>query len=50
MPAAAAGLAKLPTAVQRFIWSQNAVGKALSSVPLPDYSDLVQPQSGQPVT
>jgi 2-polyprenyl-6-methoxyphenol hydroxylase-like FAD-dependent oxidoreductase len=50
MPAAAAGLAKLPTAVQRFIWSQNAVGKALGSVPLPDYSDLVQPQSGQPIT
>lgn len=50
IPGAAAALPKLPTAVQRFIWSQNAVGKALSSVPLPDYSDLVQPQSGQPVT
>jgi 2-polyprenyl-6-methoxyphenol hydroxylase-like FAD-dependent oxidoreductase len=49
MPAAAAALPKLPTAVQRFIWSQNAVGKALSSVPLPDYSHLVKPESGQSV-
>lgn len=50
MPTAAATLAKLPTSVQRFIWSQNSVGKALSSVPMPDYSDLVQPERGQPVT
>ncbi|MFF0270407.1 FAD-dependent monooxygenase [Kribbella sp. NPDC004536] len=49
MPVAAAALPKLPTAVQRFIWSQNAVGKALSSVPLPDYSDLVQPERSQPI-
>ena len=38
------------TPIQRFIWSQNSVGKALSSVPMPDYSDLVQPERGQPVT
>ena len=43
-------MAKLPTSVQRFMWSQNSVGKALSSVPMPDYSDLVQPERGQPVT
>ncbi|HEY3556143.1 MAG TPA: FAD-dependent monooxygenase [Kribbella sp.] len=49
MPAAAAALPKLPTAVQRFIWSQNAVGKALSSVALPDYSHLVKPERGQSV-
>jgi 2-polyprenyl-6-methoxyphenol hydroxylase-like FAD-dependent oxidoreductase len=49
MPAAAALLPKLPTAVQRLIWSQNAVGKVLNSVALPDYSDLVQPESGQPI-
>lgn len=49
MPAAAAALPKLTTAVQRFIWSQNAVGKALSSAPLPDYSHLVQPESSQPL-
>ncbi|HWD81073.1 MAG TPA: 2-polyprenyl-6-methoxyphenol hydroxylase, partial [Kribbella sp.] len=49
MPVAAAALPKLPTAVQRFIWSQNAVGKVLSSVPLPDYSDLVQPEGSQPI-
>ncbi|GAA2787522.1 FAD-dependent monooxygenase [Kribbella solani] len=42
MPHAAAVLPKLPTAVQRLIWSQNAVGKAISSVPLPDYSDLTR--------
>ena len=42
MPFAAAAVPKLPTSVQRFIWSQNAVGKALSSVPLPDYSDLTR--------
>jgi 2-polyprenyl-6-methoxyphenol hydroxylase-like FAD-dependent oxidoreductase len=42
MPLAAATLPKLPTPVQRFIWSQNAVGKALSSVQLPDYSDLTR--------
>lgn len=42
MPFAAATLPKLPTPVQRLIWSQNAVGKALSSVPLPDYSDLTR--------
>ena len=43
MPFAAATLAKLPTAMQRCIWSQNAVGKTLSSV------DLVQPQVSQSV-
>ncbi len=42
VPLAAALAPKLPTPVQRFIWSQNAVGKALSSVPLPDYSDLIR--------
>ncbi|MGW7686056.1 FAD-dependent monooxygenase [Kribbella sp. NPDC054772] len=42
MPFAASTLTKLPTPVQRFIWSQNAVGKALSSVQLPDYSDLTR--------
>ena len=50
MPVAAAVLPRLPTAVQRFIWSQNAVGKALSSAPLPDYSHLVQPERSQPIT
>jgi 2-polyprenyl-6-methoxyphenol hydroxylase-like FAD-dependent oxidoreductase len=50
MPGAAATLAKLPTSLQRLIWSQNAVGKVFSSTALPDYSDLVQPESGQPVT
>ncbi|NUR99231.1 MAG: 2-polyprenyl-6-methoxyphenol hydroxylase [Kribbellaceae bacterium] len=49
MPAAAAALPKLPIAVQRFIWSQNAVGKAFSSVPLPDYSDLLQSEGSQPI-
>ncbi|GAA3086229.1 2-polyprenyl-6-methoxyphenol hydroxylase-like FAD-dependent oxidoreductase [Kribbella aluminosa] len=49
MPGAAATLAKLPTALQRLIWSQNAVGKVFSSTALPDYSDLLQPESGQPV-
>jgi 2-polyprenyl-6-methoxyphenol hydroxylase-like FAD-dependent oxidoreductase len=49
MPLAAAALPKLPVAVQRFIWSQNAVGKVFDAVPLPDYSHLAQPQSGQPV-
>lgn len=44
MPFAAATLPKLPTPVQRFIWSQNAVGKALGSV------DLLQSQVGQPIT
>ncbi|MEU4293857.1 FAD-dependent monooxygenase [Kribbella sp. NPDC026596] len=42
MPIAAAAVPKLPIAVQRFIWSQNAAGKALTSVPLPDYSDLTR--------
>ncbi|MEU4197854.1 FAD-dependent monooxygenase [Kribbella sp. NPDC026611] len=41
MPWAAATLPKLPTSVQRFIWTQNSVGKAFTSVQLPDYSDLV---------
>jgi 2-polyprenyl-6-methoxyphenol hydroxylase-like FAD-dependent oxidoreductase len=50
MPFAAAVVSKLPIPVQRFIWSRNAAGKALTSVPLPDYSDLVKPQSGQPIT
>jgi 2-polyprenyl-6-methoxyphenol hydroxylase-like FAD-dependent oxidoreductase len=36
MPWAAATLPKLPTAVQRLLWSQNAVGKAFSS------SDLLE--------
>jgi 2-polyprenyl-6-methoxyphenol hydroxylase-like FAD-dependent oxidoreductase len=40
-PHIAAIVPKFPTSVQRFIWSQNAVGKALDAVPLPDYSDLV---------
>jgi 2-polyprenyl-6-methoxyphenol hydroxylase-like FAD-dependent oxidoreductase len=44
MPFAAAALPKLPTPVQRFIWSQNAVGKALGSV------DLLQSQVGQSIT
>ena len=42
MPIAAAVLPKLPTLVQRFIWSQNAAGKAITSVSLPDYSDLIR--------
>jgi 2-polyprenyl-6-methoxyphenol hydroxylase-like FAD-dependent oxidoreductase len=42
MPVAAALVPKLPIPVQRFIWSQNAAGKALTSVPLPDYSDLIR--------
>ncbi|HZX02553.1 FAD-dependent monooxygenase [Kribbella sp.] len=49
MPGAAAMLAKLPTSLQRLIWSQNAVGKVFSSTALPDYSDLLQPESSQPV-
>lgn len=49
MPGAAATLAKLPTALQRLIWSQNAVGKVFSSTALPDYSDLLKPETGQPV-
>ena len=42
MPIAAAAVAKLPIPLQRFIWSQNAAGKAVTSVPLPDYSDLTR--------
>jgi 2-polyprenyl-6-methoxyphenol hydroxylase-like FAD-dependent oxidoreductase len=42
MPIAAAAVPKLPIPLQRFIWSQNAAGKALTSVPLPDYSDLTR--------
>ena len=42
MPFAAAAVPKLPIRVQRLIWSQNAAGKALTAVPLPDYSDLVR--------
>lgn len=34
-------LPKLPTWLQRKVWSQNGVGKALDSLPLPDYRDLV---------
>ncbi|MFD7157868.1 FAD-dependent monooxygenase [Kribbella sp. NPDC059898] len=48
-PGAAATLAKLPTSLQRLIWSQNAVGKVFSSTTLPDYSDLLKPERGQPV-
>ncbi|WP_427895451.1 FAD-dependent monooxygenase [Kribbella sp. GL6] len=49
MPGAAATLAKLPTSLQRLIWSQNAVGKVFSSTTLPDYSNLLQPDSSQPL-
>lgn len=45
MPLAASVVPKLPTPIQRFIWSQNAVGKALGSTPLPDYSALLSPRS-----
>ncbi|TDW23789.1 FAD-dependent monooxygenase [Kribbella kalugense] len=44
MPFAAATLPKLPTSVQRFIWSQNAVGKTFSSV------DLLESQVRQSIT
>ncbi|MFF1820285.1 FAD-dependent monooxygenase [Kribbella sp. NPDC058245] len=42
IPLAAAVVPRLPTPIQRFIWSQNAVGKALGSTPLPDYSRQLQ--------
>jgi len=45
LPWAASVVPKLPTPIQRFIWSQNAVGKALGSAPLPDYTDLLSPRS-----
>jgi 2-polyprenyl-6-methoxyphenol hydroxylase-like FAD-dependent oxidoreductase len=42
IPLAAAVVPRLPTPIQRLIWSQNAVGKALGSTPLPDYSRQLQ--------
>ncbi|GAA1691155.1 FAD-dependent monooxygenase [Kribbella yunnanensis] len=46
LPWAASVVPKLPTPIQRFIWSQNAVGKALGSEPLPTYA----PSPGSPAT
>ncbi|MFC5265664.1 FAD-dependent monooxygenase [Kribbella qitaiheensis] len=42
VPIAASVLPHLPLWLQRKLWSQNGVGKALDSLPLPDYSDLVR--------
>jgi 2-polyprenyl-6-methoxyphenol hydroxylase-like FAD-dependent oxidoreductase len=41
-PIAAAAISKLPTPIQRFLWSQNAVGRAFTSIRLPNYSDLTR--------
>jgi 2-polyprenyl-6-methoxyphenol hydroxylase-like FAD-dependent oxidoreductase len=41
-PAAFAMIPHLPGWLQRKIWSANGVGKALGSLPLPDYADLVR--------
>ncbi|MFB6726209.1 FAD-dependent monooxygenase [Kribbella sp. NPDC056345] len=45
LPLATSVVPKLPRPIQRFIWSQNAVGKALGSTALPDYSALLSPRS-----
>lgn len=42
VPLAFAVLPQLPTWVQRRIWAQNGAGKALGSLDLPDYADLVR--------
>lgn len=41
VPVVVSVLPKLPTWLQRKIWSHNGVGKALDSLPLPDYTDLI---------
>ncbi len=40
VPWATATLVRLPAAVQKLVWSQNGLGKALGSRQLPDYEDL----------
>ncbi|TWD82979.1 2-polyprenyl-6-methoxyphenol hydroxylase-like FAD-dependent oxidoreductase [Kribbella amoyensis] len=42
VPWATAMLVRLPTPVQKLVWAQNGVGKALGSLPLPNYSDLIR--------
>ncbi len=42
VPTAFAVIPHLPAWLQRKIWSTNGVGKALDSLPLPDYFDLIR--------
>jgi 2-polyprenyl-6-methoxyphenol hydroxylase-like FAD-dependent oxidoreductase len=42
VPRATAALIRLPLPIQRLLWSRSGIGKALASMPLPDYADLVR--------